>query len=169
MYRKRTNKKRSYRKRSRTNKRKAYKKYRTGGSFLPSSSFLPNSSFLPSGVLLSGVSPERYIPYGGNIVGNLDTPQSTNNIVNGVSIDNMKFTGGKRMKKMRKMTKKNIKQKKIKGGSIFPQQIINSGRGISDFFWDKVNGYQGYQPAPSSSPYTQPIDSTNDISLISLY
>ena len=63
----------------------------------------------------------------------------------------------------------NIKQKKIKGGSIFPQQLINSGRGVSDFFWDKVNGYQGYQPAPSSSPYTQPIDSTNDISLISLY
>jgi hypothetical protein len=155
-YKKRTNKNRSYKKKSRMNKRKSYKKsYKkkggSGGSYLP---------------FLSGVSPERYIPYGGNIVGNLDTPQSTNDIVNGVSIDTMTFMGGR--KKTRR-TKKNIKQKKIKGGSIFPQQLINSGRGVSDFFWDKVNGYQGYQPAPSSSPYTQPIDSTNDISLISLY
>ena len=155
-YKKRTNKNRSYKKssKSRMNKRKSYKKT-GGGSYIP---------------FLSGVSPERYIPYGGDIVGNLDTPQSTNDIVNGVSIDTMRFMGGKRrMTKRTKKTKKNIKQKKIKGGSIFPQQLINSGRGVSDFFWDKVNGYQGYQPAPSSSPYTQPIDSTNDISLISLY
>ena len=156
---KRTNKKRTYKNKSRMNKnkRKSYKK--TGGSFIPNSSFL------------SGVPSDRYIPYGGNIIGNLDTPQPTNNIVNGLSIDNMKFIGGKKMKKR---SKKNynynyIKQKKIKGGSIFPQQVINSGRGISDFFWDKVNGYQGYQPAPSSSPYVQPIDVTNDISLINLY
>ena len=158
-YKKRTNKNRSYKKssKSRMNKRKSYKKsYKKtgGGSYLP---------------FLSGVSPERYIPYGGDIVGNLDTPQPTNDIVNGVSIDTMRFTGGRKNTKRTKKTKKNIKQKKIKGGSIFPQQLINSGRGVSDFFWDKVNGYQGYQPAPSSSPYTQPIDSTNDISLISLY
>ena len=158
-YKKRTNKNRSYKKssKSRMNKRKSYKKsYKKtgGGSYLP---------------FLSGVSPERYIPYGGDIVGNLDTPQPTNDIVNGVSIDTMRFMGGRKNTKRTKKTKKNIKQKKIKGGSIFPQQLINSGRGVSDFFWDKVNGYQGYQPAPSSSPYTQPIDSTNDISLISLY
>ena len=154
-YKKRTNKNRSYKKsfKSRINKRKSYKRI-GGGSYLP---------------FLSGVSPERYIPYGGNIVGNLDTPQPTNDIVNGVSIDTMRFMGGRKNTKRTKKTKKNIKQKKIKGGSIFPQQLINSGRGVSDFFWDKVNGYQGYKPAPSSSPYTQPIDSTNDISLISLY
>ena len=158
-YKKRTNKNRSYKKssKSRMNKRKSYKRTFGGGG---------GGSYLP---FLSGVSPERYIPYGGNIVGNLDTPQPTNDIVNGVSIDTMRFTGGKKNRRRTKRTKKNIKQKKIKGGSIFPQQLINSGRGVSDFFWDKVNGYQGYQPAPSSSPYTQPIDSTNDISLISLY
>ena len=154
-YKKRTNKNRSYKKsfKSRINKRKSYKRI-GGGSYLP---------------FLSGVSPERYIPYGGDIIGNLDTPQPTNDIVNGVSIDTMRFMGGRKNTKRTKKTKKNIKQKKIKGGSIFPQQLINSGRGVSDFFWDKVNGYQGYKPAPSSSPYTQPIDSTNDISLISLY
>ena len=165
MYRKKTYKKRSAtknKKRSFTKTKKrlrSSKKYRSvrGGS---------------DGSFLYGVPSDRYIPYGGNIVGNLDTPQPTNDIVNGLSIDNMKFIGGKRMRRNTKKTKRNfnyIKQKKIKGGSIFPQQVINSGRGISDFFWDKVNGYQGYQPAPSSSPYTQPIDITNDISLINLY
>ena len=53
--------------------------------------------------------------------------------------------------------------------SIIPQQLVNTGRGVSSFFMDKVNGYQGYPSQPSYLPYNQPIDNINDVDLINYF
>ena len=76
------------------------------------------------------------------------------------------WAGGR---KSRKVYKRRMLRR---GGAlmdIVPQQIVNSGRGVSSFVMDKFNGYQGYPEQASYLPYDQPIDSLNVAEVIRLY
>ena len=53
--------------------------------------------------------------------------------------------------------------------SIIPQQLVNTGRSVSSFFMDKVNGYEGNPSQSSYLPYNQPIDNINDVDLINYF
>ena len=117
---------------------------------------------------LNQIPKRDYIPYGGNIIGNFDYPEQAKNTPNGALDAFMR--GGRRRKSRKSFRKNSIKNKR--GGSlmsIIPQQLVNTGRGVSSFFMDKVNGYQGYPSQPSYLPYNQPIDNINDVDLINYF
>lgn len=120
---------------------------------------------------LDQIPPQKYIPYGGDIIGNFDYPEQAKNTPNGAL--NSFFRGGKRKSLLKHHSKKNsLKHKRFRGGSIMsiiPQQLVNTGRGVSQFFADKVNGYQGYPSQPSYLPYDQPIDRLSNSELIDYY
>ncbi len=121
---------------------------------------------------LNQIPPQDYIPYGGNIIGNFDYPEQAKNTPNGV-LDVFMRGGRKTGKKsFRNKRQKSIKHKKTRGGSlmsIIPQQLVNTGRGVSSFFMDKVNGYEGNPSQSSYLPYNQPIDNINDVDLINYF
>ena len=117
---------------------------------------------------LNQIPTRDYIPYGGNIIGNFDYPEQAKNTPNGLL--DVFMRGGRRRKSRKSFRKNSIKNKR--GGSlmsIIPQQLVNTGRGVSSFFMDKVNGYQGYPSQPSYLPYNQPIDNINDVDLINYF
>jgi len=121
---------------------------------------------------LNQIPIQDYIPYGGNIIGNFDYPEQAKNTPNG-ALDVFMRGGRKTGKKsFRNKRRKSIKHKKTRGGnlmSIIPQQLVNTGRGVSGFFMDKVNGYEGYPSQSSYLPYNQPIDNINDVDLINYF
>jgi hypothetical protein len=117
---------------------------------------------------LNQIPTRDYIPYGGNIIGNFDYPEQAKNTPNGLL--DVFMRGGKKRNYRKSFRKNSIKNKR--GGSlmsIIPQQLVNTGRGVSSFFMDKVNGYQGYPSQPSYLPYNQPIDNINDVDLINYF
>lgn len=117
---------------------------------------------------LNQIPTRDYIPYGGNIIGNFDYPEQAKNTPNGLL--DVFMRGGKKRNYRKSFRKNSIKNKR--GGSlmsIVPQQLVNTGRGVSSFFMDKVNGYQGYPSQPSYLPYNQPIDNINDVDLINYF
>ena len=117
---------------------------------------------------LNQIPTRDYIPYGGNIIGNFDYPEQAKNTPNGLL--DVFMRGGKKRNYRKSFRKNSIKNKR--GGSlmsIIPQQLVNTGRGVSSFFMDKVNGYQGYPSQSSYLPYNQPIDNINDVDLINYF
>jgi len=121
---------------------------------------------------LNQIPTRDYIPYGGNIIGNFDYPEQAKNTPNGALDAFMR--GGRRRKNRKSFRNKSIKYsiKNKKGGSlmsIIPQQLVNTGRGVSSFFMDKVNGYEGNPSQSSYLPYNQPIDNINDVDLINYF
>ena len=121
---------------------------------------------------LNQIPIQDYIPYGGNIIGNFDYPEQAKNTPNG-ALDVFMRGGRKTGKKsFRNKRRKSIKHKKTRGGnlmSIIPQQLVNTGRSVSSFFMDKVNGYEGNPSQSSYLPYNQPIDNINDVDLINYF
>lgn len=131
---------------------------------------------------LRQIPPQDYIPYGGDIIGDFDYPEPAKNAPD--SVIDFYLRGGRKSKnKKRSAHKKRTahykkrtahykKHKKIRGGnltSIIPQQALNASRGVSSFFMDKVNGYEGYPEQPSYLPYNQPINNMNDVELIKYF
>ena len=117
------------------------------------------------------VPSNKYIPYGGNVIGSLDPPNISKGVTmstfSGMAGGSSRMAGGGR--KSRKVYKRRMLRR---GGAlmdIVPQQIVNSGRGVSSFVMDKFNGYQGYPEQASYLPYDQPIDSLNVAEVIRLY
>lgn len=148
--------KRYYSKKRRTLKKKKMNKYKKmkGGDY-------PLDQ-------LNQIPTRDYIPYGGNIIGNFDYPEQAKNTPNGLL--DVFMRGGRRRKSRKSFRKNSIKNKR--GGSlmsIVPQQLVNTGRGVSSFFMDKVNGYEGNPSQPSYLPYNQPIDNINDVDLINYF
>jgi hypothetical protein len=127
---------------------------------------------------LRQVPTDKYIPFGGESYNHFDYP----NLAEGVGMQTYTKSGGRSKRNTRSSSsarsrrlqpkKKSFKRKDVRGGglsAIIPQQIINTGRGISSFFTDKVNSYQGYPLASSYLPYKQPIDNLHNAEVISLY
>ena len=115
-----------------------------------------------------------YIPFGGDIVGNQDYPLISSD--NNTPVPPINFLGGKRSYgKQPSYGKRSYgkrggyRKKNKRGGGLIPEQLVNTGRGVSGFFIDKVNSYQGNPAQASYMPYEQPIEHVNSSSLIDLY
>jgi hypothetical protein len=110
-----------------------------------------------------------YIPFGGDIVGNQDYPLISSD--NNTPVPPINFLGGKRSygKQPSYGKRGGYRKNKKRGGGLIPEQLVNTGRGISGFFIDKVNSYQGNPAQASYMPYEQPIEHVNSSSLIDLY
>jgi hypothetical protein len=140
----------------RRSKNKQMKKYKGGTS----STALDNLNKIPT---------SRYIPYANELPGTFNYPQQAKG--------QMTMGGGSRMQRRKSI--KGIKRKssmkrskRYRGGalsSLIPQQVVNSGRGVSGFLMDKFNGYEGNPAQSSYLPYIQPIENISTTELIELY
>jgi hypothetical protein len=147
-YKRYTRKKKTVKRRKQ--QRKHMQKYKGGNSSVA----LDNINQIPA---------SRYIPYsGGEIYGAFNYPQQAKGVMTPIK-------GGK---KRRSLKRKSIKQKGYKGGdvtAIIPQQLVNTGRGVTSFVMDKYNGYSGNPSQSSYLPYVQPIEHISSTELIDLY